>query len=423
MEDIDARIESYLNTMDAMEDQINRLESKLLEINKRTASKATKPNLKILDTKINQSQNAIYKLQQEIQVEKDVFRGLTAQSESADLSQHTDNLELIKRYEELTEENRNLTAKKNYLESQNSQASSEFMRVLNPKIHSLMNKAIQIEDQNQLYRNLLIELEEERTRILSVYAKITQALNLDDKTKQKVKDLEDLIQNKTIIISKLEERLNYKIQDLKEKEYEIANSEEQLLKENNQNLEIEIEELIKTQNILLEEIKKIDTEIIEEKLRSNVLSPKEAHFRLKEEAKKLETEIIEKNKILKHKDKALYKLKTDLQEILKKIKKPKSRNSIRPSSHMSTPRLSEYRITSTSAFSMTQQSFAVQPSDPRRNTIISKISKEGITKDLMKTFRTVGKPEQSLGSKIVELNRGLFLTRFNSTPAISSSRG
>ncbi|CAG9325953.1 unnamed protein product [Blepharisma stoltei] len=421
MEDRDAKIENYLNTIDAMGEQMEHLKSKLSEINSRISSKASQPNLKLLDSKINQSQNALQQMLQEIEYERSIFRRLTVSNEPANPSFSSVDKNLIKRFEELSEENKILASKKKSLEYSNLRIPSESSKTLNPNVQFLMKKAIQVENQNQNYLDLIVRLEEERTSINSAYSKITQSLNSVDKMKQKLKELEDFIENKNIIISKLEEKLKEKNQELKEKEFEIENSEEQIMKESVKNLRVELDETIGNRKLLEEEIKKIENESSQQKLRTTVLSSKEANYLCKEEVKRLEADIIEKNKILIQSDKTILKLKSELQEILKKPRKSVSRFSLQPSSHASTPLLSEPKMPSSPTSPKTPQTFAAR-ADPRRNTIISKISKEGMTRDLRKTFRTIGKPNQSLGSKIVELNRGLFLSRINSTPTLFKSK-
>lgn len=423
MEDRDIRIENYLNTIEAMSERISHLKEEFTEINTRILNKISIPNGKFLDSKISQSQNKIHQLGQELKAERDVFRKLTAESKIMQKNEDFEyvlfrNENMIERLRALTVENQTLNQRQKELEFHNSKSTSDIMRVLNPKLHFLMKKAIQFEDQNSLYRNLIAETDDDRTKTNSIYSKITHALNMDDKTRQKVKDLEDYIQNKTIFLRKLEGKLLSKQYELRETEFEVENSEENLLSEAVENLKFDKNEVLIKREGLLEELRVIDTEISQEKVKANVLSAREAICKLKDEAKRLETEIVESNKILKIKDRELINLK----DLYHKIPKKSKAKLPRPSSQLSSPRISEYKITAISGFSTTQQSFASQmaSSDPRRNTLIKKLHKEGVSKEVVKALKTVGKPNQSMGSKIVELNRGLFMNRISSSGSLKN---
>ncbi|OMJ76765.1 hypothetical protein SteCoe_23778 [Stentor coeruleus] len=84
----------------------------------------------------------------------------------------------------------------------------EKLKNLNPKLYQLVKKQIQAERANLELKNSIIKSEEDRKNMRIEYAKITTALGLEDRVKKRIKEIEEEVHDKELVIENLTKCLN-----------------------------------------------------------------------------------------------------------------------------------------------------------------------------------------------------------------------
>lgn len=285
----------------------------------------------------------------------------------------------------------------------------EKLKNINPKLYILVKKMIQAEKTNLQLKNSITNSEEDRKNMRIEYAKITTALGLEDKIKRRIKEVEEEVHAKEIIIENLSKNLN----EVRKKTEDTMNSIENsavkdILKKSN-----EVKAVRAYYAEQMEKLRKENVDILKEievtEKNPKKIPPAVANQNLRSEVKNLEVQITERSKEIKEKEREKFQANFHLEEgqkVLAEVKAKVEELTAKPKPKVQQPKqeVKEKKVVSNPAQVM-------RKIEAKRDSVLELLGK-GINdetgKEMMKVLKTIGKPGQGLASKVLELNRSQF---------------
>ena len=261
------------------------------------------------------------------------------------------------------------------------------------------------------------------------YYKITQAFAGEERLKQKNKELESILEEKSKILNELTKELSGIQETIQLTKQNIQNIEvKKLLLEYNEVKSMK-ERFLERKSQLTQEILSVEDAIEKSTKRPGKITPTVANQNLRKEIH------MEASKEIKEKEKEHLQAQYNYEEakkLLKELQTPiispilTGRNSVkRISFSKDTPALSENRSPvikerNGSPTSPNKSGFVVleTPTSPeKRSSILNIVGKgmhETLTEQLAKALKGVGKPGQGMASKLLTVNRGEIIGKTHS---------
>ena len=327
----------------------------------------------MLKNKIDESSKIIENLSGKILVEKQKFRENKAKIIHKKLCEINDSSLL---YEEMKEMNKSLRLENSQILFYRNKATLDYLKDSDPKLFFLIKKFQAAQDANFGYKKELVRVENERKSILNEYNQLTHSLFVEDKLKNRIKELENLCKTKNSNISILRDKLTLLKHKLMpsfnetEEVSDLISLYEELLKE-----KIEVSD--KNQRLM------IKLEEVHSEIQNFTLSPrKNSSFQLKEDIKTTEKQI--SKKILEIN--SLQKIFQTAQTSYKTLKAQKNTLKIKNPEFCET----------------------------ERNCIVKNIGKkikESQGSEVVKVIKSLSKPRTPKTTKIVQLNRSQVFSK------------
>lgn len=279
-----------------------------------------------------------------------------------------------------------------------------------------------------------MNLKEQKKDLQLQYYKITQAFAGEDKTKQKMKETEVVVEEKGKFVAELTKELSEVQQKLHTAKLNMHNVEvKKLLLEYNEVRARKDRLQVSIQN-LQEEISKVEENT--EKLSKNPekITPSVANTNLRKEIKAIEAQIIEASRGLKDREKERFQAEFNFEEAVKQLKelmKPPEiqvrnslsrRVSIREGASVFSPTSPDKRFNSSRGEALSPDKaskksviFVENTTSPeKRASILNMVGKgmtETLTEQLARALKGVGKPGQGIASKLLSVNRGNIIAK------------
>lgn len=277
-------------------------------------------------------------------------------------------------------------------------------------------------------------MKEEKKDLQLQYYKITQAFAGEEKTKQKLKETEVVVEEKGKFVAELTKQLSDIQQKLHTAKANMHNVEvKKLLMEYNE-VKARKERLLTSIQNLQVEIKNVEEST--EKLSKNPekITPSVANTNLRKEIKTIEAQIIEASRNLKEREKERFQAEFNYEEAVKQLKelmKPPEiqvrnsltkRVSIKDGSSIFSPTSPDKRLNSSRGEALSPDKaskksviFVENPTSPeKRANIVNMVGKgmtETLTEQLARALKGVGKPGQGIASKLLSVNRGNIVSK------------
>jgi len=416
----------YKSTLEAMQQQVyilkTRLENAMEPQPQEDAYQAQQK-----DKQVSECQEEITRLNSEILEEKDTHRKLQVeldclkhrQTEEAPETQ-----ELKQRYQELLQENQDLREHYEALVRGKQEMSLEALKEQNPKLYFLKKKVIQVKSQNKHLKNTLEGIENTRNELRKEYANITNSLSHEDKIKSRIKELESIIPSKEKEIESLKEQLNRSKTKLAKKHDETGKTKVQELIDFCQTLQQERDSELQEQEQLQQELDSIIEEISSKENCPNQLTPAEANQQMRAQLRKLEVEASQKSRLLKEKEREKLQLQLRLQEASKKFQHFLGKEAPTWEKPLQPHEQARSVVSrSSKAFTNRTRNRPKKTENPqvKKGQLIEMLSKapgHGFSRDWVKALESVGSPNQGIASKLVQLNRGEFLSKSKTQPKL-----
>jgi uncharacterized coiled-coil DUF342 family protein len=314
-----------------------------------------------------------------------------------------------------------------------SNVNIEQLKDTNPNLYNHVKRALKAEWTHYNLKQEQSRLKKEKKNLNIGYYKVTQAFATEEKLKLKIKEFEGILEEKGKYIDQITNELS----ELQEKI--------QITKKNIQNVEVrkllfEYNELKSDKERLSNNVAEISAEIqsVQEKLEKTSKNPEKitptaANQNLRKEIQQLETKIIEASKQIKEKEKEHLQAQFNYEEakkVLKELQQPEIqfvRSNTNRRVTISDSPITEKRLSvlisndvssqaSPSKKSCLKQEESVA-SPEKRNSILNIVGKgmtETLTEQLAKVLKGVGKPNHSIASKLLAVNRGELIGKMNS---------
>lgn len=270
----------------------------------------------------------------------------------------------------------------------------------------------------------LSTLNKEKDSVLQGYQKITSNLSQENSLKNKIKSFQKSLEDKEKYINELEKTLKTIRQNLNDTKNFLDTCEVKMLLESKVQIIAETYKCIEDQKVIMIEINKIDQTI---ELEKNVttITPEMTNKLVKKKISDVENNIAEVLKKIRNKEKIREKLRLSNE----KMEKKNMRNSgsmmfktCRSFSNLYTPN-SKSEIGNSLKLSPSIGCIKklgnlddFDPRSPERDNAIKLLSK-GITsknsKKIQQALNHFGNDQQSLATRLVQLNRGIFDTKLN----------
>ena len=327
-----------------------------------------------------------------------------------------------------------LKAKKQELET-SSNFSLEQLKRTNPKLHQHVVRALKVEKQHLDLKEDLLRMKEEKKELQLQYYRITQAFAGEEKTKQRQKETEKIVEEKGKYVAELTKQLSDIQHRLHTAKANMHNVElKKLLMEYN-DVKARKERLEAGNSEIGKEIARVEENT--EKLEKNPekITPSAANTNLRKEIKALEAQVIESSRQMREKEKEKFQAEFNYEEACKQLKELQrpieimARNSlsrrvsIREGSSIISPtspmkRLNDSRGDALSPDKLASRKSVViveQATSPeKRATIVNMVGKgmtETLTEQLARALKGVGKPGQGIASKLLSVNRGNIIAK------------
>ena len=325
-----------------------------------------------------------------------------------------------------------LSIKKQELET-SSNLSLEQLKRTNPKLHQHVVRALRVEKQHLDLKEDLLRMKEEKKELQLQYYRITQAFAGEEKTKQKLKETEKIVEVKGKYVAELTKQLSDIQQKLQTAKANMHNVElKKLLMEYN-DVKARKERLAGGNAGIEQEIAMVEENT--EKLEKNPekITPSAANTNLRKEIKGLEAQVIESSRQLKEKEKEKFQAEFNYEEAckqLKELQKPieivtrnslSRRVSIKEGSSLISPTSPAKRFNDSRGLSpdklASRKSVVIveQATSPeKRASIVNMIGRgmtETLTEQLARALKGVGKPGQGIASKLLSVNRGNIIAK------------
>ena len=327
-----------------------------------------------------------------------------------------------------------INTNKEKLETSNN-ISLEQLKDTNPKLYTHVKRALKAEKLNIDQKQEYLKLKQEKKDLTLDYYKITQAFAGEERLKQKNKELESILEEKSKILNELTKELSGIQETIQLTKQNIQNIEvKKLLLEYNEVKSMK-ERFLERKSQLTQEILSVEDAIEKSTKRPGKITPTVANQNLRKEIHILEAQIMEASKEIKEKEKEHLQAQYNYEEakkLLKELQTPiispilTGRNSVkRISFSKDTPALSENRSPvikerNGSPTSPNKSGFVVleTPTSPdKRSSILNIVGKgmhETLTEQLAKALKGVGKPGQGMASKLLTVNRGEIIGKTHS---------
>ena len=300
-------------------------------------------------------------------------------------------------------------AREKKIQEETQLSEIEKLKETKPNMCKAIKKTIQAEKLNLELKNANAKAEEDKNEIRMEYAKVTTALGLEEKVKKKYKDMEVEFQKRKNNVESLRKTL----QDTKNKTKETIESIENSV----------VKDLIKKCNELrvvrayyADQIKKLkeENEEIQNDIEITSKNPKKippavANQNLRGEVKTLELQITERSKEIKEKEREKFQLNYSCEETLKTLallRKKAEEVFSRPQQKVEVK-----QETTTASVRSPNRTISQKKIEAKRDSVLEILGKgmtEGMSKEVMKALKGVGKPGQGIASKVLELNRCQF---------------
>ena len=272
------------------------------------------------------------------------------------------------------------------------------------QIDKILLKVIKSYERYHSLMNSLRQLTHEKDDLLQNYKKITLELNQENNIRMKIKSLKDYSKEKERTTNELQNKLKGLRKEIEDTKISSDKCDVKALLDTRDNIGMEISACDQDKNVISIELAKMGQAIVLER-NSNTISPEIGNKALKSKIFDVENQIAEIMKVIKGKEKEKEKLRLAAGKNGKK-----SFSSFEVS----------YRLSRTLSSSATpknkpeiSKSIASSPSMKMNNRDqIIKLLGNGInhqnSKKVLKAFTSFGNDRQSIASKIVQLNRGVF---------------
>ena len=270
---------------------------------------------------------------------------------------------------------------------------------------------LQAEKTNFELKDQVTNIEECRKDIRIGYQKITTALGMEEKVRKRIEEVKVDLDAKRTSVEGLRKRLDQVRSQTSDTINKIENS---LVKE----IIKKISSLRERRTYYSEETKALKDDIaqFEEQLEITKKNPKKippaiANQNLRSEVKELERKITERSKDFKELEKEKARCNFHLDEILKALTALRAKAEIVFGKPEQTPPKREV-TEKTCPTPVTQRGNAnIKKIEAKRDSVLEILGKgagKGMTSEVMKVLRGVGKPGQGVASKVLELNRSQF---------------
>lgn len=292
-----------------------------------------------------------------------------------------------------------------------------------------MSKIKMVEEHNKMLVDALFRLENARNNLRIEYSNITQGLSLEEKAKQKVKALENALNEIDSNIRSFREVLARGKQKFHQFDSDRNNKEFLELQEIYQEIICQ-KEIVDNDNMKLNnEIKDLDVILKQKKIKNKDFEPAESNKALRSKIKNIEEHIGQLDQDLMIRENKKREIQRDISNLQNKMKTETKRNRFISFSLLS-PKSSENSSISRTPIHKSEHK-KIKPSRtvsaitspissskaPKigRDKLIAMLSKgipKASSKEIKNALEEIGIPGQSLARKVVELNRGEFLAKF-----------
>lgn len=311
----------------------------------------------------------------------------------------------------------------------------ELVKDSNQNLYVLKKKLLGCEELHQQLTEQLESVESKRNAVNQGYSKITRHLNLEEKVKQRIRTLAEMVRQREDEIQGLERRKGDLCTLLNELKQDSEGNEEMAkLLEVHNSVASELDALKQSHEGLSESIKQIEVKLKEQENCPVETRTKSSHKEITREIRKVEVEITQRDKELRTKEQAKTKLQKELENSKKELESAVKRNkTLGKSTNLNPPkppkvtikfeepqaspsRLSKSLKTPMSpgrASTSSRRRKAKKPADEEEKRVrvirdVEKTLQIGETAALFDALKAFGLAGQGVASKLVELNRAQF---------------
>mmetsp|Transcript_32492 Transcript_32492/g.32220 ORF Transcript_32492/g.32220 Transcript_32492/m.32220 type:complete len:309 (-) Transcript_32492:3-929(-) len=295
-------------------------------------------------------------------------------------------------------------------DKEEAQKSLEQMRNKNPKLFFLMSKTMQAEENNQNLKIATEELTRSRNDIRMEYYDVTSKLTFEDQLKSGQRKMEQDIENYEKKNKDLEAKLNQRKFQLKDFERLKDRPHVKKYLRRFQTLEKEHQYFQEKIRGIYDDLDECELKMLEKTKGLTKMTETETCRRLREEIKSIETQIINMTKEDKEKEKQLKELKFNYEEIGKQV--TVFSRCVTPMSLSQQEQKPTVAQEKESGSPNKKKKMSEEQKRQKLVILLEKELKEGQPAKVLKELKNIGKPNQGIATKIVEINRGEFLMRY-----------
>ena len=287
----------------------------------------------------------------------------------------------------------------------------EKLKKFNGKLYTLVKKMLQAEKNNFELKDQISNIEDCRKDIRIGYQKITTALGFEEKVRKRIEEAKEELGAKRISVESLRKRLDQVRNQTEDTVNKIENSVvKEIMKRINElreNRTYYQEEM----KILRDDIAEFESQLEITKKNPKKIPPAVANQNLRAEVKGLETKITERSKDFKELEREKSRCNFHLEEMLKALTALRAKAEI-VFAKPEVPQPKKEVTEKTCPTPATQKGNAgMKKIEAKRDSVLDILGRgdgKGMTSEVMKVLKGVGKPGQGVASKVLELNRSQF---------------
>ncbi|OMJ68936.1 hypothetical protein SteCoe_33467 [Stentor coeruleus] len=408
MDDSSALIQDYILTIDSMRNEAEKLRLELSQFPSGDSDSDEADNIEALKEVIEALNQEIENIHGEISDQTSSLLDLNVDEEWIRLK-FPQSQKIVSLQQDIHKATQSLyKAREKKMHEETMLKEVEKLKNINPKLYTLVKKMIQAEKTNLQLKNSIINSEEDRKNMRIEYAKITTALGLEDKIKRRIKEVEEEVHAKEIVIENLSKNLNEVRRKTEDTMNSIENSDvKDILKKSN-----EVKAVRAYYAEQMEKLRKENVDILKEievtEKNPKKIPPAVANQNLRSEVKNLEVQITERSKEIKEKEREKFQANFHLEEaqkVMAEIKTKVDELTAKPKPKVQPKQeVKEKKV-------VVNPAQAMRKIEAKRDSVLELLGKginDDTGKEMMKVLKTVGKPGQGLASKVLELNRSQF---------------